>query len=104
MIPRADRTVETDGTTGADVRITWKVLMSIKKKISGELAEKYERSEKILLHGLTRRQREILLKENPIRSQRNAAIRYLRFEGVSWAILSRVTGLRECQIGRILKN
>lgn len=78
--------------------------MSIKKKISGGLAEKYRRSEKILFHGLTRRQREILRKENPFRSQRNEAIRALRSRGLSWILLSRVSGLGECQIWRILKD
>ena len=78
--------------------------MSMKKKISGGLLKKYKRSEKILLHGLTRRQREILLKENPLRGERNKAIRILRARGLSWVLLSKVSGLRECQIWRILTN
>lgn len=78
--------------------------MSIKKKVSGELAEKYMRSEKILLHCLARREREIIRKENPLRKRRNKLIRGLYCEGVSGVLLAKISGLAESHIRRILKG
>ncbi len=66
--------------------------------------ERYGLGEKILFGGLTRRERELLRRENPHRALRNFLIRNLRSEGVSRILLSRVSGLGQTAIHYILKK
>ena len=68
---------------------------------------KFERNalaEKILLHSLSRREKEIVRKENPFRKKRDDLLRRLRGQGISYPLLSRVSGLGETRIYMILRK
>jgi hypothetical protein len=66
--------------------------------------ERNARAEKILLHGLSRREKEIVRKENPFRKKRDDLLRRLRGQGISYSLLSLVSGLGETRIYMILRK
>jgi len=64
----------------------------------------YKKSLKILRESLTRRQRLLIQKENPRLRQRNKMLVSLKREGVSFPILSGISGLGQTQLYMIMKR
>lgn len=78
-----------------------------KEYLSGLLKKKergYLRAGRILLKTLSVRQRETLRKENPIHSSRNRLLVSLKNDGVSFELLSRISGLGKTQLYMIVKK
>jgi hypothetical protein len=80
-----------------------KIILSLKNRLKRQ-NEVYKRSKEILLHSLSAREREKVRKECPFRKERDDLIRLLRKKGVSYALLSKVSGLGKTSIYNILTN
>jgi len=80
-----------------------KIIKDLKIRLK-EQNKFYERSKEILLHSLSAREREKVRKECPFRKERDDLIRLLRKKGVSYALLSKVSGLGKTSIYNILTN
>lgn len=55
------------------------------------------------LEALTEKERRVIRKDNPLRAERNEAIRSLGARGLTQSILAELTGLGHSAIRRILK-
>lgn len=64
----------------------------------------YWRAGRILLKSLPAREREILRKENPFRRKRNRLLVSLRAAGVSFPVLSHVSGLGLTQLYMVTRK